>query len=540
MIQLIKPVLALATLSFFVATLTAAAESDRLLGGTLEAHPLPDRDACFYAVCSLNAMCVLNSGDPLAYDCVCEEGWTGDGVDCVFDQCFFDYPCVPEDQGGYCEYGDPNMTPATYACGCRAGYLAGDTDEHGATSCVDFDECEHPGRCHEMADCTNTLGSYECTCILGWEGDGDTCTEVMTSIITPELGNDMDIRFNKITFDATTLPAAAHPLTLADYPLGESTFEWLRYSKAVSVSVEELCVGCDIPFSELIDVLGGLPNHPSADSSSEYWNELFHVVDIQYKRLENVDPMLIMPLPNLWKGKTIDEIAECVHDEYPGYHHTELIKIWNAAGLKMDNGILPFTCTVEFIRGIVAVAELVTWAFALVGPPNFGVKWYVGRARPEEVAWQIHQGQITSGPPAELRQLINNFPSFDLPTATAKSFTAYSEGSPAHPSWPAMHSAGSAGSLWMAVVMDLTEAEWCQVKITDYAISFARTVAGVHYVSDNIAGLTLGQEIVARRLPQFLHDKYGSDIAIVEAKVESKRFDWNTFLDTDCAKGAML
>ena len=36
MIQLIKPVLALATLSFFVATLTAAAESD---DGTLEAHP---------------------------------------------------------------------------------------------------------------------------------------------------------------------------------------------------------------------------------------------------------------------------------------------------------------------------------------------------------------------------------------------------------------------------------------------------------------------------------------------------------------------
>ena len=39
---------------------------------------------------------------------------------------------------------------------------------------------------------------------------------------------------------------------------------------------------------------------------------------------------------------------------------------------------------------------------------------------------------------------------------------------------------------------------------------------------------------------QYLHDKYGGDIAIVEARVESKRFDWNTFLDSDCAKGAML
>ena len=55
-------------------------------------------------------------------------------------------------------------------------------------------------------------------------------------------------------------------------------------------------------------------------------------------------------------------------------------------------------------------------------------------------------------------------------------------------------------------------------------------------------GQTKSKPWVKRLRPgdQYLHGKHGSDIAIVEAKVESKRFDWNTFLDSDCAKGAML
>jgi hypothetical protein len=59
----------------------------------------------------------------------------------------------------------------------------------------------------------------------------------------------------------------------------------------------------------------------------------------------------------------------------------------------------------------------------------------------------------------------------------------------------------------------------------------------VHYVSDNIAGLKLGQEIVARRLPGVLHERYGSNIERVQAKIEASRFDWSEFLESDCAKG---
>jgi hypothetical protein len=84
------------------------------------------------------------------------------------------------------------------------------------------------------------------------------------------------------------------------------------------------------------------------------------------------------------------------------------------------------------------------------------------------------------------------------------------------------------------VVSDLTEAEFCEAKKVDYAVSFARTVAGVHFVSDNLAGLNLGQALVAKALPQLLSDVYGADPAVVQAKIDRLRFDWNEFIGSDC------
>ena len=57
------------------------------------------------------------------------------------------------------------------------------------------------------------------------------------------------------------------------------------------------------------------------------------------------------------------------------------------------------------------------------------------------------------------------------------------------------------------------------------------------YQLDNIAGLKLGQEIVARLLPDFNNANYGTSKSVVEQKVKLLRFDWDTFLGGDCAKG---
>ena len=46
---------------------------------------------------------------------------------------------------------------------------------------LDMDECEPVGdvpfgnNCHDYANCTNTKGSFQCTCHTGYSGDGVIC-----------------------------------------------------------------------------------------------------------------------------------------------------------------------------------------------------------------------------------------------------------------------------------------------------------------------------------------------------------------------------
>ena len=41
---------------------------------------------------------------------------------------------------------------------------------------TDVNECdEGTDLCDSNADCTNTIGSYECTCTVGYSGNGNTC-----------------------------------------------------------------------------------------------------------------------------------------------------------------------------------------------------------------------------------------------------------------------------------------------------------------------------------------------------------------------------
>lgn len=41
---------------------------------------------------------------------------------------------------------------------------------------LDTDECKYDlDNCHADAFCTNTDGSFNCTCLIGYSGDGVTC-----------------------------------------------------------------------------------------------------------------------------------------------------------------------------------------------------------------------------------------------------------------------------------------------------------------------------------------------------------------------------
>ena len=47
---------------------------------------------------------------------------------------------------------------------------------------IDADECTNGNHdCDANADCTNTVGSFTCTCQSGFTGDGNTCTGITRS-----------------------------------------------------------------------------------------------------------------------------------------------------------------------------------------------------------------------------------------------------------------------------------------------------------------------------------------------------------------------
>ncbi|KAL5457061.1 hypothetical protein EMCRGX_G034297 [Ephydatia muelleri] len=65
---------------------------------------------------------------------------------------------------------------------CNAGVVTGlvtctNADTVGAV-CEDIDECNGNNSCGMNANCTNTIGSYQCSCLVGFEGDGVNCTNI--------------------------------------------------------------------------------------------------------------------------------------------------------------------------------------------------------------------------------------------------------------------------------------------------------------------------------------------------------------------------
>ena len=45
-------------------------------------------------------------------------------------------------------------------------------------TCTDDNECVDIEPCHSNATCANNIGSFECTCLTGYEGDGIICIDI--------------------------------------------------------------------------------------------------------------------------------------------------------------------------------------------------------------------------------------------------------------------------------------------------------------------------------------------------------------------------
>ena len=144
--------------------------------------------------CAAEADCFNNAG---AYECVCKEGYTGDGrLPCGSPCQDGDIPgtcCGPNDIAAAigcsnineCTEGGNNCKQdgttvcidldGSFMCQCNLGYcdIQEDGNDPPEQICTDCDECTLETHfCNGLADCTNTVGSFDCTCRAGYEGTG--------------------------------------------------------------------------------------------------------------------------------------------------------------------------------------------------------------------------------------------------------------------------------------------------------------------------------------------------------------------------------
>ncbi|KAI8511658.1 complement activation, classical pathway [Branchiostoma belcheri] len=154
---------------------------------TIPTLPFTDNDECTDGShnCSPNATCTNTPG---SFTCSCNSGYSGDGVICTPRSC---PPLTAPTNGAMTPTGpyyDKNIV--TFTCNqgyklngastamCQAGSNGNLAWSHPVPTCTDNDECvDGSNNCNPDAFCTNTPGSFTCTCKAGYSGDGVTCTD---------------------------------------------------------------------------------------------------------------------------------------------------------------------------------------------------------------------------------------------------------------------------------------------------------------------------------------------------------------------------
>lgn len=113
---------------------------------------------CGGAYCAQNAVCQWDNVEAVSF-CLCPKGYVGDGI----QQCTSLPPtCHVQNNCGLNAQCLLIAPPEGYECTCNPGY-------HGdGINCVPDENCvNYPSMCHQNAKCVSTPAGYKCACNLG-------------------------------------------------------------------------------------------------------------------------------------------------------------------------------------------------------------------------------------------------------------------------------------------------------------------------------------------------------------------------------------
>ncbi|XP_072172571.1 uncharacterized protein [Diadema setosum] len=105
----------------------------------------------------------------------------------ILPQCLDIDECEEDSTSCDTDTGICTNTRGSFQCSCQAGYSLGEDGRN----CTDIDECtENLDNCDPDAMCINQPGSFQCTCNDGFSGDGQDCIEIIFFAFGPDAGDD--------------------------------------------------------------------------------------------------------------------------------------------------------------------------------------------------------------------------------------------------------------------------------------------------------------------------------------------------------------
>jgi len=160
-------------------------------------------------------------------------------------------------------------------------------------------------------------------------------------------------------------------------------------------------------------------------------------------------------------------LADVVHMDSPSDMPRMVLKWLTHRAYKQNQNVRNWTpIYINFLETIPFVEEQISDGVKRSLIKAFEMKYEFGLARPEEIWGHINNEDGTR-------------------------LTAYKEGCPNHPSFPAGHASAAAGGLTSLIkeFPNLTDKQMKRILDMGYSWAMFRSLAGVHHAVDNIAGL---------------------------------------------------
>jgi len=152
----------------------AADDSETTLLRRVQSLSCPCSPKSFCTYTNVAASGFFKISDELFYNCTCKDGYSGpDGWRCTaIDECVEEYPCAPQEEGGFCVDTDPNDAEyPRYKCGCRDGFAADTNFPPDALHGIKH--CKGTGNIAFTVKCSENEGLFPGVIVLNVTGNPD-------------------------------------------------------------------------------------------------------------------------------------------------------------------------------------------------------------------------------------------------------------------------------------------------------------------------------------------------------------------------------